>query len=67
LHEKQKDQTKVTEDRQKKKKKTKKYNQKKIKKHIRHKHSTDDGGQAMGEDMRHEQMNRSGKHTGEGS
>jgi len=36
------------------KKKTKKSNQKKIiKKHNRHQHNTDDGGQAMGEELRH--------------
>jgi len=27
----------------------------------------EDGGQAMGEEMRHVQMSRWGKHTGEGS
>ena len=30
----------------------------KIKKHNRHQHNTDDGGQAMGEEIRHVQMNR---------
>jgi len=28
------------------------------KKHSRHQHNTDDGGQAMGEEMRHVQMSR---------
>ena len=30
----------------------------KIKKHNRHQHNTDDGGQGMGEEMRHVQMSR---------
>ena len=33
----------------------------------RHQHNTDDGGQAMGEEMRHAQMSRWGKHIGEES
>jgi len=33
----------------------------------RHQHNTDDGGQAMGEEMRHVQMSRWGKHIGEES
>jgi len=37
------------------------------KKHNRHQHNTDDGGQAMGEEMRHVQMSRWGKHIGEES
>jgi len=35
-----------------------------IKKRNRHQHNTDDGGQAMGEEMRHVQMSRWGKHIG---
>jgi len=34
---------------------------------IKNQHNTDDGGQAMGEVMRHVQMSRRGKHTGEES
>jgi len=37
------------------------------KKRNRHQHNTDDGGQAMGEEMRYVQMSRWGKHTGEES
>ena len=37
------------------------------KKRNRHQHNTDDGGQAMGEEMRHVQMSRWGKHIGEES
>jgi len=48
-------------------KKTKKYSQNKIKKHNRHQHNTDDGGQAMGEELIHVQMSRRSKHTDEGS
>jgi len=33
----------------------------------KHQHNTDDGGQAMGEEMRHVQMSRRGKHIGEES
>jgi len=33
----------------------------------RHQHNTDDGGQAMGEEMRHVLMSRRGKHIGEES
>jgi len=33
-------------------------NSKNTKKHNRHQHNTDDGGQAMGEEMRHVQMSR---------
>jgi len=40
---------------------------KKNKKRNRHQHNTDDGRQAMGEEMRHVQMSRWGKHTGEES
>jgi len=39
----------------------------KKKKRNRHQRNTDDGSQAMGEEMRHVQMNRWGKHTGEES
>jgi len=35
--------------------------------HKRHQHNTNDGGQAMGQELRHVQMNRWSKHTGEGS
>ena len=34
------------------------YHKNKKKKHNRHQHNTDDGGQAMGEEMRHVQMSR---------
>jgi len=37
------------------------------KKRNRHQHNTGDGEQAMGEEMRHVQMSRWGKHTGEES
>jgi len=37
------------------------------KEHNKHQHNTDDGGQAMGEEMRHVQMSRWGKDTGERS
>ena len=40
---------------------------KKKQKRNRHQHNTDDGGQAVGEEMRHVQMSRWGKHTGEES
>ena len=40
---------------------------KKQKKRNRHQHNTDDGGQAMGEEMRHLQVSRWCKHTGEES
>jgi len=36
----------------------KKKQQKKKKNAIRHQHNTDDGGQEMGEEMRHVQMSR---------
>jgi len=45
-------------------------NKKTKQKHNRHQHNTNDGGQAMGEKMRHVQMSsrKWGKHTtGEGS
>ena len=41
--------------------------QKNKKKRNRHQHNTDDGGEAMGEEMRYVQMSRWGKHTGEES
>jgi len=34
---------------------------------MKHQHNTDDGGQPMGEEMRHVQMSRWGKHKGEES
>ena len=34
------------------------YSKKKTNKHNRHQHNTDDGGQEMGEEMRHVQMSR---------
>ena len=40
---------------------------KKNKKRNRHQHNTDDGGQAMGEEMRHVQMSKWGKQIGEES
>ena len=42
-------------------------NNKNKKKRNRHQHNTDDGRQAMGEEMRHVQMSRWGKHIGEES
>jgi len=39
----------------------------KNKKRNRHQHNTDDAEQAMGEEMRHVQMSRRGKHIGEES
>jgi len=41
-----------------------KYNKKR---HDRHQHNTDGGGQAMGEEVTHVQMSRWSKHTCEGS
>ena len=40
---------------------------KNTKKKMKHQHNTDDGGQPMGEEMRHVQMSRWGKHKGEES
>ena len=42
-------------------------NKKNKKAQYRHQHNTDDGGQAMGEEIRHVQMSRWGKYIGEES
>ena len=39
----------------------------KIKIRNRHQHNTDDGEEAMGEEMRHVHMSKCGKHIGEAS
>jgi len=58
---------KESTEKQQQQKITEIYNQnKKNKKYNRHQHSTDGGWQAIGEELRHVQMSRWGKHAGEG-